>query len=698
MAKKPAPAEDTPLVFDLSLDDTTLKGMVTRRASEATKHWEKEYSLKKTRENNKKLYTSEYIKAQLRDDPDSIFNDNKLFTAIRTILPFITSNMTKPEIVPANSDSLSRQFAKDFEKILVELGQQEYARDKVKLALQDLLMGQRVGILKWVYEDGKLCLEHIEPDSVIIGKRSRLHEEPDFIQHTQERTVGDLIRQFPDKKKDIFKLLNIDKGVPSQLEQVEKITENWIFVEEEGQRKLGIIWLMGESLLLGKMSDPNWLDKGQNIINTHMQPFIFFNFLNDGSGYIDHTSFIEQAQYNQKQYDKRGETIAENAAYAGIGVPVFGKGAVKEETAAKVRFNPKVRVLLDTEDVNKSFTTWQGGQLPAFLFEDKQDARNAVLDVFGTNQIQQGQNSDQRTLGQDVLLRNQAEGRQQELIDCVDNGMLRFYQLEAQMVYRYFDDVQYYNFLGEDGEFEHLAISQQRIAKNLGIKIKVKAGSSLPVDRSQKIAQALELAKMGKIGTLKLYKELGIEDPEEAYKEYLREHLLPFGDLGEMDKEIFSREADEDLQLVIGGKQPEEREDISQEYLTHLQEYLLTQKYEQLPAAAQSRVSRFVAGVIAQAQRKVLKMSLMKPVLPDSGGKIPPMRPNSFAGIDKLEPDVRAQVLSNLGYQPSELTPAEMQAGLSTLPSERVNMEGNPLQPAADPAAPPAAPQQPVQQ
>lgn len=679
--KKPAEPEDTPIIFDVNLSDTTLMGIVKRRASEAKAHWDKEYSLKKVRDKNKELYNSEDVKKMLRDERyEEIFSDNKLFTAIRTILPFITSNMTQPEITPANSDSLSLQFSQDFEKILVEVGEDEYARDKVKLALQDLLWGMRVGVLKWVADvNGKLSLEHCDPESIVIGNRSRLREEPDFVQHTQERTVGDLLRQFPDKQKEIYQLYEIQKGMPSQLEKVKKITENWIFIEEEDALKLAIVWMAEESLVLGKMSDPNWIDGGQNVSKEHMMPFIFFNFLNDGSGYIDHTSFIEMAQYNQKNYDKRGSTIAENAAYAGIGVPVFGKGAVKEETAAKVRFSPVQRVLLDTEDVSKSFTTWTAGQLQPFVVEDKQDLKAQVADIFGTNTIQQGQqaNNPNNTLGQDVLLRNQAEGRQQELIDCVDNGMSRFYQIEAQMIYRYFDDVQYYNFIGDDGQFEHLAISQKRIADNLGIKIKIKSGSSLPVDRSQKMAQALELAKLNRIGTLRLYKELGVKDPEEAYKEFLREHMLPFADLGEMDSEIFNREADEDLQLVVGGKIPKDREDITDDYLLHLQEYLMTQQYEQLPRSAQQKVSQFIANIIAQAKRKALKMSLIQPILPSQTGQLPPIRPKiSISGRD-LQPDVLGQVVENAGYKASQLTNAEMAAGIMGGVQERIN--ANPL-------------------
>jgi hypothetical protein len=294
------PEEDT--IFDLNIPDTTISGIVSRRADEAQKHWEKEYNLTKTRENNKKLYNSSYIKDSIRDDRyEKVFSDNNIFKAVRTVLPFVTSRITQPEVVPSGEKDLNIQFAKDFEKILVEVADENYAKDKIKLAVQDLLTGARVGILKWVHSGDKVTLEHLTPDSVVIGKRSRLREEPDFIRHKQKRTVGELVRQFPHKKEVIYKLYNVTKGVPSQLEKEVEITENWIFVEEEEKTCLAIVWLTTDkNIVLGKMKDPNWNDEGENIIDEHMSPFIFFNFLNDGSGYIDETSFVEFAEYNQK--------------------------------------------------------------------------------------------------------------------------------------------------------------------------------------------------------------------------------------------------------------------------------------------------------------------------------------------------------------------------------------------------------------
>lgn len=673
--KKP-PVDDTPLVFDLTLNDTTLAGMVKRRAAEAQGKWETLYALSKTREQNKKLADGRSAATKYRDERyQDIYSDNIVFKAKRTLLSFVAGRITQPEVTPHDYTALAYQFAKDFEKVLYQVADGAKAQSKIKLAYNDLFDGMRVGILKWVYNPDKKKLELIycDPKDVIIGSRSGWLEEPDFVQHKQKRTVAKLLQQFPDKQPDIYKLYGIDKGVPSQMELEKDITENWIWVEDEKTTKLGVIF-MAEDTVLGKMSDPNWVDDGENFIDEHMVPFIFYNHTNDGKGWVDNTSFIEQAMYNQQQYNKRGETIAENANYAGIGVPVFGKDAIKEEAAAQVQFNPTQRLMLDIEDVSKGFTTWQAGQLQPFVFEDKTKLETSIYDTFGTNLVQSGADTATNTLGEAVLMRNQAEGRQQELIDGNDAAMDRFYKLEAQLLYRYGDEPLYFNILGDDGAFEQLVISQQKIADNLKAKISIKSGTNMPIDRAQKIAIAVQLMTAKQIGTLRLYKELGLENPEQAYAEFLRQSLLPFGEMADASKQNESREAQEDLDLVIGGKPPIQREDIDDDYIGYLTDYLLKQSYEMLPAMIQQRVTQFVAGIIAQAQRKSIKQQTQQPIAANPDGQMPPVRPQSITvSSHDLQPDVLAQVMQNAGYQPSALTPLEMQAGFATPPTERIN-------------------------
>lgn len=662
--------EQTDPIFNLNeIDDLTFASIVKTRFNESDTHWNaskkdnQNKRLKEIRNDNRKIYLSQYIEEQLIDDRyEEVFNDNRQFVAIRTMVPFVTGQITAPEVTPANRDDLSKLFANDFESALQKHAENQNAKFKVRLAVQDLIVGMRVGILKWRYDGVKdtVVVEHIDPESVTIGYRSKLFEEPDFLRQVIKKTPGDLIKQFPDKKQDILDLFGVPDS-PEMLDKTQyKINEDWIWLTIGDEKILTVGWSYQDHVL-GKMKDPNFNENGKNITEQSMLPFVFFNLINDGSGYIDQTSYTEQAKYSQKQYNKRGQVIAESARYGGTGVPIFAKGTITQKDAAKVHFSPVQRVLLDTEDVNKAFTTWQQQNLPQFIVEDKGELRAAVDDTYGINSISRGQPSDQKTATQDVLLRNQGEGRMADVLDMIEVGMTRFYLLEAQFMYRYFTDTQYFNYVGDDGKFISIAVSQKDIAKNIGLQIGVKAGTSLPIDRAQKRAIMMQLMENNKVGTLTLYRELGIfDDPEKAFKEYVEEQVNAMQLVQETDNAMFDRDANEDLQVVLGGKTPEERDDISPEYVNFLNEWLLTDKYKLLQEKNPNRaasVSDWIDTVIAKAQRKADKLTQLPaaPPLPQAGPQMP-----------GVPPQVNVQLPNSPQPQPSP-TPAPPQP--ATLPS-----------------------------
>lgn len=657
-------------VFNVNqLDDAVFANMVKRRREEAEGFWNKDNSLKSVRAENNKMYLSKYIEDQLVDERyQEVFVDNRQFVSVRTMLPFLVGRVTAPEVTPANGDDTSMQFAEDFEKALQMHAEKQYGKGKIRLAVQDVLRGERLGVLKWCYnaDTDTITLEHVPADCVVVGNRSKLYEEPDFLSHTQKRSIGDLLRQFPDKEAKILELFSVEKAVPSQLEKEVDITEDWIWLDINGEKTLVVGWEY-QNVCFGKMTDPNWNETGNNINDQSMIPFVFFNLLNDGKGWVDNTSFMEQSKWLQKNYNKRGQVIAESAKYGGTGVPIFAKGTISQKDVAKIRFSPIQRVLLDTQDVSKAFTQWQSMPLPAYIVEDKKENAVSIDNIWGIPDILRGEQSGANTLGQDLLIRDQAEGRQADPIDCIDDSMMRFYLIEAQMMYRYFSESKYYNYLGNDGKFVSVVVNNRDIRKNLGIEISVKPGTSLPIDRAQKRAMIMSLLKMDKVSTLVAYKELGIfDDPEEAFKQYMKEKVLPFSVMGEMDEVVQSREAEQDLQLVIAGEKPIDRDDIEQDYLTHLNEYLLTNKYHMLKPKQQQHVAEFIQGVIQMAQIKQQKLNGQVQVN-NPNNQMPPVKAKEAMNYKDAPPDVQKQMEINQGLTPSVVHDLEMKAGIAHL-------------------------------
>lgn len=693
---------EQPIFNANKITDEMFGSMVKRRANEASTHWDKTQKLSSIRKDNNKFYTGGYIEEQLIDERyEEVFADNRLFTSVRTVLPFLTGRITAPEVIPANGDDASISFARDFEQALQRHAEKQQGRAKIRLAVQDVLRGERVGYLKWRYdaELDDVVLDHVPADCIIIGKRSRLFEEPDFLRHTQERSAGDLLRCFPDKEKVILDLFGIQKGVPSQLERIYKVDEDWLWAEIDGEKVLLVGWSY-QNTVFGKMLDPNRSENGNNLIKRSMIPFVMFNFLNDGSGWLDQTSFIEQSKWLQKNTNKRGQVIAESAKYGGTGVPIFAKGSITQKDVAKVKFSPIQRVLLDTADVSKSFTTWQAQNLPQFIVEDKKDLMISIDNIWGTPDVLRGEQTNSRTMGQDMLVRDQAEGRQADPIDCIDDAMTRFYLIEAQLMQNYFDEDHFYNYIGNDGKFVSIVLNQKDIAKNLGIEINVQAGTSLPIDRAQKRATILELLKGNKVSTLLAYKELGIfDDPEEAFRQFVKEQVLPFAAMDDAKKTAESREAEQDLQAVIANKTPIVRDDTEKDYLDHLNNYLMSNKFHLLDGSQQKRVTQFVQDILGQAQLKMAKMQGQGDDQP------PPPKAKPVMNYRDLPPDIQAQMEQGQGFQPSAVHEQQTAAGVAhtgtntttiVQPPPTNELGGFTIAPPAVPGQPPLPnPQQP---
>lgn len=630
-------------VYDAPQGDITLAGIVERRAADAKSKWEKKYDLSTIRTNNKDLYLTKY--ADKKNPEEAIFADNRIFVAIRTITPYLTARLTQPEITPADSTDLGLQFAKDFEKIVVQLADDEHAKYKLRAAASDLLEGQRVGWVKWGYKNGKLTLKHVNPSKIIVDADTDMFEEPHFLQEEISLSVAEILKRFPHNHDNIIQWFGIAAKQDSadwyqELEKEKDITESWTFIDDgTNESQLTTIWMYQKNVL-GASVDGLFKPNGNNMIPEPMIPYIWFNFLNDGTGKIDETSFLEQAKYSQKNYEKLGQAITDNASYGTSGVPVFAKDALADDDVPKVKFAPDKRIVLDlkktgVESITQAFTTWQAPALQGYVVEMSETHSANVDHTFGTPAIMKGEGPSANTLGQDQMLQDQSEGRLQEPVDCIDLAMLRFFRLEAQFIYRYFTEDDYYRFQGDDGDFEEVMLTHDKLDKNADMGIRVATGTNLPVNRNQKIAVIMKLLQLNKAPTLESYKILGVfDDADKAFKEFIMEQADPQGAVALADQETFSREAYEDLYAVAGGNVPDEREDINPEYIQYVTDFLNSDKLRLMqqadPKAAQA-VAQWVQMVVAKAQLKMAKLASQQPVgqpgqpqPPGPGGQTPP--------------------------------------------------------------------------
>lgn len=587
--------------------------MQNRRVGESESFFNenKKYKLKKTRLENEKLYYGRNVSDDDEGEDDNLALDNRIFSSVRTVVPYTTSRITEPEVYPSSTSEAAKRFAEDFERALHIKADKEKARGKLKFALEDAII-RRGGYLKPRYDAATgnfFCLEYVPAESVVVDHKSKSYEEPRYVRFYLEKTPEDLIVMFPEMKTRILSLFNItDENDAAAMQKSQTINEDWVFInDEEGHLDLVVCWNYKERAL-GCIKDPNWRYGKENFLDNHLIPLIFVNVLSDGRTHIDQTSYVEQAKYSQKTINQRGKQIGENASLGSIGMPVVDSAALADDQSQYLTYEADTVLELDVnnagkQSINDVFTTWKAGSLPADVYNDKTDAVEAVQNTFGASSIFQGQQSDNKTLGQDELLRDQSAGRQQELLDAVDDATERMYLLMAQFLLVYGDEEELFKLVGENNQFDYIIIKSSELDTNA--EIRVKTGSSMPVDNPQRRATADKASQQGMIDPLTYWEIMDEPNADKYAKRVIDYKTNPAAFLADTEEDLFNRDAFVDIEIIKQGGTPPFRDDLPKEYFDYLNKYVVSGNLEnpKIPLETRQALSQFIDEQLARAQK-----------------------------------------------------------------------------------------------
>jgi hypothetical protein len=173
--------------------------------------------------------------------------------------------------------------------------------------------------------------------------------------------------------------------------------------------------------------------------------------------------------------------------------------------------------------------------------------------------------------------------------------MKDYYKIKLQMMRVYYTDDYWFSIKGGDGKFDMVMLSGDSIDAN--VKISVQVDSTLPLDKQQIRATAMGLAKMGKIDTLSLLEDLGVPNPDIRTERLLRSQIDPYTYMESVEQGMDNSDAEVDIMLVIGGKDPEERDAYDKGYLDYFNNFMTTNRFAKLPQDAKQRLVAFLAAV-----------------------------------------------------------------------------------------------------
>lgn len=619
-------------LFDLDLTDDQLLRICTNQLDDDISHWEKEPWLLSQTDKENIAYLIGIQKDSRVGNPntETPYVDNRLFSSVRATLAYVTGDTAKPELIPSKTDDKYLHIAEQTQMALYQHAKDHGANKQFRLAVKNLITRKR-GCIKLRFDEdygpfGDIVTENVDPSDIVVGRFSKYGANPDRIYHKQKASIQQLANKFPDKKDEIFSFYGFKRGVYSQTSRVVTYWECWFTYYDDTGECEGLCWFIPSSpIILGKMQNPNWIYKGSkkqqkitNMTDKPIKPFIWLNYWNTGRSFIDETCLFDQGRPLQDILNKRGRQIVENADYANP--RVLANGSLFDEGDAKkfVNKNPKTIGLLNNmapdANINNAIMVVQPSQLPSFVMEDKVDARVELDTMMGTPTQFQGAPSANRnaTLGQDMLIKNQAGALQDDLVSVVNSAWGTYYTYLLHMMNVYLDDDYFVMTKGKDGDYAHIMLNSDTIDTN--VRITVTVDSTLPLDKQSQRATAIQLAQMNRIDDLSLFEMLGLPDPEKLTERKLRWEIDRYTYMESIEQKLLSAEAEADITLIINNRTPDERDDYNEDYLNHWNLFMTTNRFHKLPIKTQQKLIAYLHDVSNKAAlTEGLKDSMLNP-------------------------------------------------------------------------------------
>jgi hypothetical protein len=665
------------VIFNEEMPDDVLDKLLIKELDKDTDYWnQKPWQLREADLNNTKYFLgdqkggNQFINVNKEDD----YTDNRLFSSMRAILSYATGQLAVPSITPSKSDQLYLRMAREIQQALYQHSSEEHVEDKTRAAVMNLLLRKR-GFLKLRFDpnagtNGDVVTEVCNPEDIIIDRFAGYMKNPNKIYHRQRSTIDELCAKFPKKANDIYKAYSIKKGVWTQRTSMVTWFEGWFtYYDPKGLPKEGVAMFIPEHhMILDKMPNPNWVymksmkkEKQANVMDYPPKPFVNFNYLNLGHSYIDETCLFEQAKPQQDILNKRGQQFNDNISYMN-GRWVMSKKAVSDQDANKfINKGSKTVLLANAEDIGKAVQVLTPTAMPSQVYQSIVDTRNEIDDITGVTALFKGsQPQNQNTLGRDQMLQNQSTMLQDDIVRAVQTGMELYYKIKLQMFRVYYTDDYWFQVKGGDGKFNFILLNGDSIDSN--VKIGVEVDSTLPLDKANIRATAMDLAKMNRIDQQTLMEDLGLPNPDIRTERLIRSQIDMYTYMQSIEQGMENNDADVDIKILIGGKIPDERDNYNEDYINYFNHYITTNKFTQLDQKAKQAIVQFLQIVQLKAQRTV---RLGETQLNDAGilDRPPifplPKRTMQIKLTGNMNPNTTQQIAGSEGQMFTPITGAE---------------------------------------
>ena len=700
------PTENPSAFLDES-NNAQLTTRLRKQLNDAKSYWnggsDSKRNLDKDRKRNYQWWLGNHYEGVDLYDHNVPYVNNRVYRSIELSIRIAVARVAYANILPGSDDPAQQQYALDLEKSIQRIAQITKLKKKMQGAARNLLT-KYVGLLEPVFdgEKNEINFNLVDPEDVIVSEKSNMFDEPDFYARKRTGTAKQIVRKFPDKEDAIRqKFTLIDDG--AYLNDTTKRTymEVWYDdYDDEDNLVVRCAFFLEENLsqVLGIIENPHWLPEDdplgrRNFFDAQRKPMIFINYQNSGKNKIDDNAAIDQQIPLNRVLNKRGRQIAENADDASGGI-VYNSQMISKEDMALLIGAPDEKIGVNGP-VNDAIIRVAPPILPQYVMEDKQDARNQIDEMGATTPTTSNGRSRANTLGEAQLQIQQDFTQQDGLSEAVEDGYLQCYEWAAQLVKVWYTEEKMITIRGEDGKFDYVMLSSDKIED--GIDIAIVTGSAGPLNKEKNQQAVDKWSEQGIVDPLtvfEVYQSGELPAPSRMVERLIKWKTDPNSYGGVAAQEEFDRNAQVDIELLKRGVDPDPRAEITPEYLDTIIKFMTSGPFMMLPQEIQLKFQASLQSSTEMAAR----LLQMREGLRTQATEI--LAPNTPIVIDPSKTD--PNIAPPPGPPPSDMVPSLQASGAIDAQGRPVGVDGAPVSPTAGtpqvvPPAQPAQAPQPVQ-
>ena len=469
--------------------------------------------------------------------------DNVLFEAVETFLPIATRNDPEPLVVGDNSDN-GNAIADSVKNVLAFQAKKQRLRKILKKTTRFWILDFLGAVqVSWDVRKNDIKTEPVRVKDLIFDPEAHIDENCEYtgaiLGIRKSDTARDLMEMFPKKAAEIARKVG-KKNLATKITYKQWWT----------QGKSANLYFTFDQIVLGKYRSPHWnydgVEKATDpetgeVTETEVQgrnhfpfpkiPVLFLSIISTSEHPHDDTGLIEQNLPNQDLLNKRNKQIDKNVSLHNNGVVVSGDYYTKEQAAEATEQMSRGNGLWQpTGEAGKGATWMEAPNLPADVFNDRDNQREELRNIFGiSGSTPQGVDNEDTARGKILVTQLDASRIGGGVTDFIEDLAGGIYNWWTQMFYVYYTEQHTAAVLGGDKTEEFYQLKNTDL--NLQLIVDVKEGSLVPKDPLTQRNEAMDLWSANAIDPISFFSRLDDPNPLERAEQLLKWQMIQKGQL-----------------------------------------------------------------------------------------------------------------------------------------------------------------------